>query len=158
MQITRREFIRVAKQVDTPTFDPSSCWIWTGHVNNKGYGLLKWRQQNFYVHRWFYRIFKGDIEKGLELDHLCHTPLCVNFSHLEPVTHLENVRRGNGGKIWREKTHCPQGHPYTQANTYISFRIRDRGRPERSCRTCQLRRCKARFDRKKLTSPEELAG
>ncbi len=38
-----------------------------------------------------------------------------------------------------ERTHCPQGHEYTEANT-----ARGRGRAGRSCRTCQAARNAAR--------------
>lgn len=36
--------------------------------------------------------FVGPITDGLELDHLCNVPSCVNPDHLEPVTHAENMR------------------------------------------------------------------
>jgi hypothetical protein len=71
----------------------------------------------------------------MELDHLCRNRACVRFDHLEPVTHVENVRRspiGNGAK-----THCPQGHAYSPENTYqYSY--------GRICRPCNLTRNAAR--------------
>ena len=35
----------------------------------------------------------GPIPDGREIDHLCRNHRCVNPDHLEPVTHLENMRR-----------------------------------------------------------------
>jgi hypothetical protein len=61
----------------------------------------------------------------------------VRPSHLEVVTHEENVRRGKGGAHWAAKTHCPQGHPYDEANTRID------AKGARVCRTCATDRATA---------------
>lgn len=108
------------------------CWLWTGHCQS-GYG-------RFYVdpstkerkgaHRWLYEWFHGELPASLQLDHLCRVRNCVNLDHLEPVTAAENIRRGETGIHQRNKTHCPQAHEYTEANT-----IRDK-KGHRKCRTC----------------------
>ena len=50
--------------------------------------------------------------------------------HLEPVTHAENIRRGEGvAALNASKTHCKRGHPFNFENT----RHRKTGR---ACRTC----------------------
>lgn len=41
----------------------------------------------------------GAIPTNMDLDHLCRNPICVNPDHLEPVTHLENVRRGKNTRL-----------------------------------------------------------
>src|SRR5215471_7657366 len=38
---------------------------------------------------------------------------------------------------YRRKTHCPNGHPYTPENTYVSFSARD-GKNVRNCRACKI--------------------
>ena len=73
---------------------------------------------------------------------------CVNPQHLEPVTHLENMRRGIGvGHVWarmqKEKTHCPHGHAYDEHNT------RTLANGHRTCRACDRER-KAAQARAKL--------
>lgn len=102
-----------------------SCWLWRGKLNPKGYGQTPNAVlPSAMAHRIAYILVKGPIAddpatgKTLELDHLCHTPTCrsgnacphracVNPDHLEPVTHTENIRRGDrcGG---RET--CGRGH------------------------------------------------
>ena len=71
-------------------------WIWTGTHNQKGYGMIRTRGRNSteMAHRAVYREFVGDIPEGYEIDHLCRVRDCVRPEHLEPVTHLVNIRRG----------------------------------------------------------------
>lgn len=70
------------------------CWVWTGACNSDGYGNFLFEGANWRAHRWSYERLVGPIPDGLVIDHLCCVTRCVNPAHLEPVTHLENVRRG----------------------------------------------------------------
>jgi hypothetical protein len=75
------------------------CWIWQRHVNAKGYPYLtltleQGRQKTVRAHRHYYEMEVGVIPIGMTLDHLCEQRSCVRPDHLEPVTQLENVRRG----------------------------------------------------------------
>lgn len=108
----------------------NGCWIWLGSAVNGGYGDVYDRGRHVRAHRWTYETLIGPIPTGLELDHLCRTPSCVNPTHLEAVTHAENVRRGTGAcAVHAQKTHCLRGHIFDDANTY-------RDRHGRRCRTC----------------------
>ena len=73
------------------------CWLWTKCKNSDGYGRMRVNGVLEQVHRVSYEIFVGPIPEGLELDHTCRNRACINPAHLEPVTHLENVRRGRRG-------------------------------------------------------------
>lgn len=106
------------------------CLRWAGAHDEKGYGLITIQGVTKKAHRWAYLRFVGPVRAELELDHLCRVRDCVNVFHLEPVTHGENIRRGDHHK--RRVTHCPKGHEYTPENTYISKQ------PARVCRTCNL--------------------
>ena len=118
-------------------FSECGCWIWIGTIYKGptgGYGIFKVNSRRVVAHRWLYEICVGAVPSGRELDHLCRTRSCVNFTHLEPVTHLTNVRRG-GNSL---KTECPQGHPYTARNTYLAKNYRrPHLRATRMCKTCR---------------------
>lgn len=74
--------------------DLGNCWVWNGRKIWGGYGLTYWHSIQWLVHRVSYTIRVGPIPEGLTLDHLCRNRACLRPSHLEPVTNLENVRRG----------------------------------------------------------------
>lgn len=77
----------------------TGCWIWQRARDGKGYGLTKCGgRKNCRAHRISYERHRGPIPEGMDLDHLCRNPPCVNPDHLEPVTHAENIRRGYARK------------------------------------------------------------
>jgi hypothetical protein len=77
----------------------TGCHLWTSTTagSNTRYPTFQSGTRSTdpkeYAHRWIYEQKVGPIPEGLEIDHLCRTPLCVNPTHLEPVTHAENRRR-----------------------------------------------------------------
>jgi len=95
----------------------SGCWLWLQSLNGGGYGSYYdvRNKRAWMAHRFAYTEQFGPIPRALQIDHLCRTRCCVNPWHLEPVTRSENIRRAT-----RLITHCPQGHPYDEQNTYIS--------------------------------------
>lgn len=118
--------------------DESGCWLWDATKNRGGYGNFKFHGHMITAHRWRWERQYGTVPSGLELDHLCRTPHCVNPGHLEAVTHRENSLRGNSPHAQNaRKTHCKWGHPLAGGNLYLSYR---NGFPNRQCRTCRRRR------------------
>jgi hypothetical protein len=98
-----------------PLWNGTPCWLWTGGKQSAGYGTYRQRL----VHRRAYTLLRGAIHRALKLDHLCRRPICCNPDHLEPVTHAENLRRGNGAHIIKTGR-CHRGHEVTGKNAYIS--------------------------------------
>lgn len=120
----------------------TSCEIWPRGKNSAGYGVLYLSSQPKLAHRHAWELRNGPIPVGLELDHLCRNPACINPEHLEAVSHAENMRRGNAPAVVIARTgKCHVGHPFNSENTYLS---RD-GR--KHCRVC--RRIRRRAQREK---------
>lgn len=142
--IEERFWEKVNKDGPVSSFRPDlgPCWLWMGAHRKRGDGNLQLglrsngTRASVFSHIFAYTLLRGPVPEGLELDHLCRLPQCVNPDHLEPVTHRENVRRGLGGVL---KTHCPSGHTYDTENTYYrtvnGYRI---------CRACRRERDRRR--------------
>jgi excisionase family DNA binding protein len=101
-----------------------TCWLWRGYLNRDGYSDSGGES----VHRRLYRALAGPIRDGWELDHTCETPACVNPEHLDQITAQEHRRR-TGDRHRERQTHCRNGHPFNEENTYL-------WRGSRSCRAC----------------------
>lgn len=71
----------------------SGCWLWTGKINDSGYGV--WRQtptQNYQrAHRLFYKLLIGAIPDGVFVCHRCDVPCCVNPAHLFLGSQKDNM-------------------------------------------------------------------
>jgi hypothetical protein len=113
--------------------DLGRCWLWRGSTSRLGYGHLFWDKRYRPSHAVAYELVVGPIPEGLEIDHLCRVPSCVRPTHLEPITHRENVIvRGRGPWAARAaQTRCLRGHPLSGENVYIH-----KSRGVRVCRTC----------------------
>lgn len=101
------------------------CIVWLGYINEKGYGIVKYKGRMRPVHRVSWELANNcTIPDDLETDHLCRVRCCINPNHLEPVTRSINQLRGNISAVHKAnalaRTTCPNGHPYDQSNTRIS--------------------------------------
>lgn len=82
---------RIAQQ----TAQDGECIVWTGHKNVYGYGLVNdpASKKQRLAHVVAYELANGPVPEGLEIDHLCNNRPCVSTTHLEAVTHRENMAR-----------------------------------------------------------------
>lgn len=100
--------------------DDSGCWLWAPAAPNGTYGRFRALGRRVGAHRVAYTALKGPIPDGLELDHLCRRPPCVNPAHLEPTTHRENVLRGVApAALVHKSTTCGRGHPKSKRTTQV---------------------------------------
>jgi hypothetical protein len=122
----------------------SGCWLWGGYGTYR-YPQITINSKKFYAHRAAYELFRGPIPHGLTIDHLCRVTWCVNPQHLEAVPIGENIRRGTPGQHNSDKTHCPQGHPYSGDNLIL-----DAGRKNvRRCKICRTTQLSEMYLRRK---------
>ncbi|MFI2465956.1 HNH endonuclease signature motif containing protein [Streptomyces globisporus] len=131
--------------LEKTTPGPGGCVIWTATLNNRGYGTIGEGGKGgktVYAHRASYTLLVGPIPAGLVVDHTCHNRdeacsggpdclhrRCINPQHLEAITSEENVSRSSASAM--NRTHCINGHPFDETNTYL--------RPDsgsRQCRQC----------------------
>lgn len=73
----------------------SGCHLWTGRLNEHGYGMFGRRL----AHRLAWEYEYGSINPSLVIDHLCRVPRCVNVEHLDLVTQIVNMQRGKNAKL-----------------------------------------------------------
>ena len=117
------------------------CARWTGtHRVADGRPIIG----KAYVYRIVYEQNYGKIPSGHAIHHKCGMPWCIEPTHLAAMSHGDHLREHGlpGDNHQAAKTHCRNGHRYSEGNTY-------RWRGERQCITCR-RATKRRFnDRKK---------
>lgn len=126
--------------VDDPRISPcptTGCWLWTGYINDSGYGETniasagRWRHAK--AHRMTWEKVHGPIPDGMHVDHICRERSCVNPDHLRVVTPRENALYNSVSPF--AKRHklpaCPRcGGAFDTA-------LRSTGRERRWCRACQ---------------------
>lgn len=132
---------RVDKQGPVPAHRPElgPCHLWTGPVDDRGYGRINVRRRSVTTQRVAFFLAEGRWPMPSALHH-CDNPPCVRRSHLFEGSQADNVAdmdakgRRRSRSLNGLKTHCPHGHEYTPENTYVG--VAKCGGPMRICRAC----------------------
>ena len=136
---------------------PNGCLEWTGYTDANGYGRIGGgvTGSSILTHRLAWGLaHPGEPMPPVVRHFICDNPPCGDPAHLRPGTKAENSAdmvdkgRGHGAQVNQnsQKTHCPQRHEYTEANTYVT------PAGTRRCQTCHrtleaARRVKALADK-----------
>lgn len=100
VKITPEIVKRFWEKVDVRS--PDECWPWLAYVGKRGYGMMRLldasRQQKVITaHRIAYTLVYGTIpcgegHFGTVIRHSCDNRVCCNPFHLDPGSHLDNMR------------------------------------------------------------------
>lgn len=124
---------------------PDECWEYSGKARGpKGHAIFQMGRGVGTVgaHRVAWELANGALQEGEWVLHHCDNPPCCNPDHLYIGDHAQNMvdmkerKRSRSAKV----THCPQGHPYSEENTY-----RPPGGGPRRCRECLKEQKRRRY-------------
>ena len=134
-------------------FTAGGCIVWTLSVDKDGYGRFHIPKRVFGhrrrtgSHRAAWLAHVGEIPQGLQIDHLCFNPSCVNVGHMELVTAQENIKRRR--RVGRNKVASSMAHSCgVHGRTDGYEKTRKDGYTYWACRHCRReisRRYKARL-------------
>lgn len=96
------------------------CWNWRSSTSN-GYGQFSVNGRPHSAHVLSYVFKNGQYDRKLWIDHVCMNRKCVNPAHLRAVSpRINSIENSNSwGYRNHNKTHCINGHEFTEENTSI---------------------------------------
>jgi hypothetical protein len=133
------------------------CIEWTGAIDPNGYGAIKENGKKIGSHRWIWKFYRGDIEKGIFICHKCDNRRCVKISHLFKGTNSENMKdAAKKGRLasqikLKNKVVCwKRGH-----NWALYSKIWSNDEATRFCSECRKITRKIRYEKKnnKIKTP-----
>lgn len=78
------------------------CWECTSHARVNGYPKIYRENKIYYMNRYIYSLYNGEIPENMVIRHKCDNRKCINPEHLEIGTQKDNmqdmVKRGRSNK------------------------------------------------------------
>ena len=115
-QISARIISRCQRSPKSP-----HCLLWTGASDKKGYGVVSvvWpdaKRRHMRVHKAAFLAYNQLLPEQVmhvpsaqkDVSHLCHSPMCVEFEHLNLEDHAVN----NGRKVCHTQGFCSGHHQH----------------------------------------------
>lgn len=148
---------------------PDGCWRWTSPPDEDNYGRFGADGVTYRAHVYAWIQENGPLPEGMTVDHECHNlaaarkectggvtcvhRLCVNPAHLIARSIGDNMRASATSvvSVNLAKTHCPEGHEFTEANT-LWVRTK-RGGWARVCLICKRAHDREWQRRKRTAEP-----
>ena len=88
--IAPADCLGIPMQVNSPFFLLGHCMVWKYGLNRDGYGALTTGVGQELAHRVVFIQTWGDIPEGMQINHLCNRPYCIQPSHLYAGTKQDN--------------------------------------------------------------------
>lgn len=97
-KINARRYQSLAERLEANSvISPSGCRLWVGAIKANGYGCINVRVGGKLVqkcvHRVAFEYYVRELAPDEEVDHKCRVRNCIEWQHLEAVTHKENMVR-----------------------------------------------------------------
>lgn len=111
----------------------TGCWRWKGALDKNGYGTRRvggrGKNKNWFAHRLSYQEFVAPLTEGLQINHTCDNPSCINPEHLYEGTQQQNMqdvkKRGRTLGVPKPKLQG-QNHPRAKLTEEDVLRIREK--------------------------------
>lgn len=100
----------------------NGCWEWQGARHKQGYGHFPYKRSVQLAHRISWRLFNGEIPRGMNVCHKCDNTSCVNPEHLFLGTQIQNMRDMFKKK---RKNHQGENHPRVKLTQQQVLEIRE---------------------------------
>lgn len=82
----------------------STCWIWGGALDRKGYALCQMNGRQRRAARVAFQAWIAPIPRGYDGHHTCGCRNCINPAHILPMAHGEHMRlHAASGAWWGER-------------------------------------------------------
>ena len=105
--MNEKDLERFLLKVDFDFSGKTECWLWNAGTSGNGYGSFDLNYKKKKAHRVSYEHFTGPISEGLNINHTCDNPPCVNPKHLWQGTQKEGMEdmltKGRGADRKGEK-------------------------------------------------------